>query len=326
MCELPKSFKWIESMKKYEGNPIIRPNGKWAADMVFNPAAVVYDNRVHLLCRCINLADKRREKSWSVSSLVWARSDDGINFTLDDESFLYPDENCKYVGGFEDPRIVYIPDEDIYLLTYTGVAFESDGSLNAPCLLATSKDLEHWEFHGEKFPERAVCIINKKINGRYYGYYGNSNEYITWSDDLINWHNDGDILMRPRPDKFDSVLCEGACPPIITDDGILFIYNGAAKIEQTKEYSQKKFGMTSYANSYMYSTGWALIDKNDPTKLIARCDEPFLSPEECFECYGLVNFTIFSGGHVEFDNKHFLYYGACDTRIGVAISDMISAD
>lgn len=319
--KLPSSFSWVENLKKYEGNPIIRPHGKWAADMVFNPAAVVRDGQVMLLCRCINLADKRRKLNWSVSSLVWARSNDGIHFTLDDEPFLYSDEDCKYTGGYEDPRIAYIPEEGLYLLTYTGISFEDDGTLNAPCLLATSKDLVSWEFHGETFPERAVCIIEEKINGRYWGYYGNSNIFIAWSDDLISWHSDGDVLMEPREGKFDSVLCEGACSPIVSDEGILFIYNGATSIDRAEEYSLKKFGMTVYANFEMYSTGWVLIDKNDPTKVIARCDEPFLEPSECFECYGLTNFTIFSGGHVELGGKHFLYYGACDTRIGVAISD-----
>ena len=60
--DLPQNFAWVESMKKYEGNPIIRPHGKWAADLFFNPAAIVKDDQVLLLCRCVNLADKRRGK------------------------------------------------------------------------------------------------------------------------------------------------------------------------------------------------------------------------------------------------------------------------
>lgn len=319
--KLPKSFEWINKLKKYDKNPIIRPSGRWAADLVFNPAAVVNGDEVWLLCRCVNLADKRRDVNWSISSLVWAKSKDGINFKLDDEPFLYPDENCKYTGGFEDPRLVFIPEEKVYLLTYTGISFEKDGTLKAPGLLAMSKDLEHWDFLGEKFPARAVCIINKKINGKYWGYYGNTNKYITCSSDLKNWHCGGEILISPREGKFDSELCEGAAPPIVSEEGILFIYNGATTIKATEEYSEKCFGMKTYTDWGMYSTGWVLVDKDDPKKVIARCDEPFLVPFESFECYGLVHFTIFSGGCVEFKGRHFLYYGACDTRIGVAISE-----
>lgn len=321
MSKLPKSFEWVERLKKYEGNPIIRPHGKWAADLIFNPAAVVKDDQVWLLCRCINLGEKRRKYAWSNSSLVWAKSDDGVNFVLDDEPFLYADGNSEFVGGYEDPRIVYIPEEKLYLLTYTAISYKEDGKLAAPGYLAISKDLENWEFLGEKFPSRAVCIINKKINGKYWGYYDNSDKYITWSEDLINWHHDGEKLIERRPGYFDSDVCEGACPPIVSDEGILFIYNGSTSIENTKKYSKEKFGHLCYTDFGMYSTGWVLIDRNDPKKVIARCEEPFLVPEECFECYGLVEFTIFSGGHVEFKGKHYLYYGACDTRIGVAIAD-----
>lgn len=322
---LPNSFKWVKNFKRYEGNPIIRPGGEWAADLIFNPAAIVKDDTVMLLCRGVNLAHKRRSINWSVSCLIWARSKDGIHFELDDKPFLYPDENSEYTGGYEDPRIVYIPEEKLYLLTYTGVKWTEDGKLDAPCLLAVSKDLENWEFLGEKFPARAVCIINERIDGKYWGYYGNSNKYITWSEDLINWHSDGEILIRPRrdsnPEYFDSCICEGACPPIVSDEGILFIYNGATSIESTKEYSKKNFGMKSYTDWGMYSTGWVLIDRNDPKKVIARSEEPFLAPYESYECYGMVYFTIFSGGCVEFKGKHFLYYGACDNRIGVAIAE-----
>ena len=318
---LPKSFEWVNRLKKYSGNPIIRPQGKWAADLIFNPAAIVKDDEVRLLCRCVNLKEKRRDKSWSVSSLVWARSKDGINFTLDDEPLFYSDENCKYEGGFEDPRIVYIPEEKLYLLTYTGVSFEKDGTLNAPGLLAVSKDLDNWELLGEKFPSRAVCIIDRKINGKYWGYYDNTNKYITWSEDLINWHFEKQTLIEKRDGYFDECVCEGACPPIWSEEGILFIYNGACGIEATKKYAPETFGTACYAYPGMYSTGWVLIDKDDPTKVISRCEKPFLIPYEGYECYGFVNFTIFSGGHVEFKGKHYLYYGACDNKICVAVAD-----
>ena len=320
--KIPKAYEWINRLKRYEGNPIIRPHGKWAADLIFNPAAVVKDGQVWLLCRCVNLGEKRKPYSWSTSALVWAKSDDGLNFVLDDEPLLYPDEDSIYVGGFEDPRIVYIPEEKVYLLTYTGVSYKPDGKLYAPGMLAISKDLEHWDFYGEKFPGRAICIISEKINGKYWGYYGNSNKFITWSEDLINWHNDGEVLLKPRGGYFDEVLCEGACPPIISDEGILFIYNGATTIEATKKYAREVIENDAYTMFGMYSTGWALIDRNNPKNVIARSDKPFLAPFEEYECYGMVYHTIFSGGCIEFKGKHYLYYGACDNRICVEVEDI----
>lgn len=55
---LPAEFDWVRNFKKYDGNPIIRPQGKWAADMIFNPAAIVKDGRVGLLCRAVNLEEQ----------------------------------------------------------------------------------------------------------------------------------------------------------------------------------------------------------------------------------------------------------------------------
>lgn len=161
--KLPKTFEWINRMKKYEGNPIIRPNGKWAADLVFNPAAIVKDDQVLLLCRAVNLADKRRSVNWSISSLIWARSKDGIHFELDDEPFLYPDENSEYTGGFEDPRIVYISEEKLYLLTYTGVKWNEDGSLNAPASSPYQKIWKIGSFWAKSSQAVPFALLTKRL-------------------------------------------------------------------------------------------------------------------------------------------------------------------
>jgi predicted GH43/DUF377 family glycosyl hydrolase len=314
MFTLPEEFSWINKLKKYEGNPIIRPHGKLAADLIFNPAAVVHEGRVGLLCRCVNFEDKPMPEpdgtinNWSVSSLVWAWSDDGINFILDQEPFLKPDKDSPYRGGFEDPRICWIEDEQIWALTYTGVR----NLENTPGLIAFSRDLVNWDFAGESFPERAVVITPKKINGRYYAYYGNSSLFSSWSEDLRTWHTENKPVLSPCAGSFDDMLCEAAVQPIISKDGILVLYNGAKRIKECPMYSY----------GYEYSVGWALFDKDDPEKLIARCDKPFLVPDCPVDYYGLSTYTVFSNGHVKFNGRHFLYYGSSDTRIGVAIEEV----
>ena len=309
MSVLPKEFKWVEKLKKYEGNPIIRPHGDVAADMIFNPASVVHNNRVGLLCRAINFNDIPRSdpctggKNWSVSSLVWGWSDDGINFTLDDKPFLKPDENSKYPGGFEDPRLQYIEDEKLWVLTYTGVINPS----RTPGLIALSKDLENWEFLGEVFPDRAVVITPRKINGKYYAYYGNSSIFSAYSEDLRTWHTENKPVLSPSKYGYDSLLCESAVQPIMSDNGILLIYNGACNTRER-----------TYSYRYEYSICWALFDAKDPEKLIAKCTEPILVPEAPHEIFGLSGYSLFASGLVEFNGKHHLYYGCSDVRIGVA--------
>ena len=316
---LPDEFKWVNSFKRYEGNPIIRPQGEYAADQIFNPAAIVHDGKVALLCRCINYADKPKGYNWGVSSLTWAWSDNGTDFVLDDEPFIKADKDSEYGGGFEDPRLVWIPEEELYVLTYTGVKTY----FNAPGLIALSKDLKNWEFLGEAFPERAVCIIPKKINGKYWAYYGNSSIFVSWSEDLRTWHTERQAVVVQRPGMFDEHICEGLAAPIYSDKGILFMYNGATKDRANYDYT-KKLGITEYLahrTESIYSIGWALLDPNDPTKLISRCDEPVLEPTELYELFGHTGFTVFGCGLVKFNGKYHMYYGCNDNRIAVAIEE-----
>lgn len=312
-----EAIKRIERLKKYEGNPIIRPQGKYAGDCIFNPGAIVYNGRIGLLCRCINLENKCTDNNWSVSTLVWAWSDDGINFELDDEPVLAPDKDSIYKGGFEDPRLVYMEEEDLYVLTYTGV--KNDRVF--PGMIAFSKDLYNWELGGEVFPSRAVVIVSQKINGKYWAYYDNSTIKIAWSEDLRNWQTEKEAVVECRKGFFDETLCEAAGNIIITDNGLLLVYNGASNGEYMKKYFE---GFPCYRQKSveaMYSTGWVLFDKNNPEKVIARSDEPFLKPEYGYEIYGLVEYTVFSEGLVEFNGKYHLYFGCADTSIGVAIED-----
>ncbi len=62
MYKLPEEFQWVNKLKKYEGNPIIRPQGRIAADNIFNPAAAVHNGKVHLLCSAVNPNDTPKEK------------------------------------------------------------------------------------------------------------------------------------------------------------------------------------------------------------------------------------------------------------------------
>lgn len=316
--QLPESLSWVNRFKKYSGNPILRPQGDGcAADAIFNPAAIVHDGKVKLLCRAINMARPRPKDNWSVSSLVWAESDDGFHFKLADRPAFDPDENSPYQGGFEDPRLVEIDGK--YILTFTGV---KDAG-HTPGMMAVSDDLEHWDVLGEVLPGRAIAIVNQKIGGKYWAYWGNDPaEHLAWSEDLRTWHVHDQPAFTSRPGCFDGLLCEAAAAPIVTDDGILLFYNGAASHADARAYAERVLPMYEAPHQYnLYSTGWALFDRNDPTRLIARCDRPILEPYEIYELFGIANYTVFSQGFVDFKGKKLIYFGCADMRIGVAVAE-----
>ena len=313
--QLPSELAWVGKLEKAGCNPIIRPQrGGPAADAVFNPAAIVHNGRVGLLCRAIDFTRKPSgPDNWSVSTLVWAWSDDGFNFVLDDAPAFDPEPDSPYQGGFEDPRLVKAGDE--YVLTFTGVR-DFD---RTPGLIAFSRDLKHWEWGGEVLPGRAIAIVNEKIDGWYYGYWGNSSVFLARSRDLRSWELLKEPALRPRSGYFDELLCESAAPPLLTDDGILLFYNGDRGRFPARRFARGV--MPCYVHDILwtcYSTGWALFDRSDPARLIARSAEPVLVPDCLYEIFGISFYTVFAQGYVEFKGRRFLYYGCADMRIGVA--------
>lgn len=168
---------------KYEENPILTPRGNsWEAKDVFNPAAWSDGEKIYMLYRG---EDSTGIGEWNGTSRIGlATSTDGINFEREAESVYEPIDEWELPGGTEDPRIVKI--DDTFYMTYTAYDGET-----ARLALASSPDLHNWNRHGLLFPDwgwsKAGAIVPRKINERYWMYFGDTNIWIAWSEDLIHW-------------------------------------------------------------------------------------------------------------------------------------------
>ena len=309
---------WGGGFEKYEGNPILSPQGTgFEAKATFNPAVILVDGTFYMFYRA---EDWTGEGKWNgQSTLGLARSKDGIKFWRRSEPVIVPSQSYEIPGGCEDPRIVKI--DGTYYLTYTSY----DGKTARLCL-ATSKDLINWKKHGPILPNwgwsKSGAIVPQKINGKYWMYFGDSNIWVATSKDLIHWQAIKEPVMRPREGYFDEELVEPGPPPIITEDGILLICNGNIPKARAIELGRKENrGMIR-----QYGTGWALFSLDDPTKLTARCSTPFLTPTEDFEKMGQIGDVVFSEGLVNKYGRWYLYYGCADTYVGVAIADETHLD
>jgi predicted GH43/DUF377 family glycosyl hydrolase len=167
------------------------------------------------------------------------------------------------------------------------------------------------------------------VNGKYWMYWGESNIYAAQSDDLINWYpvEETDPAMKrydtlrqyeafkavfsPREGMFDSYLVEPGPQALLTEKGILFIYNS----RNDPERGDKSLAPGTYA------AGQVLIDRNDPLKVIDRTEKYFIAPDKPYEITGNVNNVCFLEGLVYFKNKWFLYYGTADSKIAVAVAE-----
>ena len=323
-------------------DPITNNTVNWEERNVLNPTAIVKNNKVYLLYRA--------QDSMGTSRIGMAISEDGLNFKKMPEPIFFPDEDTMkvyewnykkgtteqknseacyfcYFDGVEDPRIVQSDTGD-YIMTYTSY----DGK-TARLSIASSKDLLTWVKHGlvlnsEKYKDtwsKAGAIVStlqgnnmvaKKIDGKYWMYFGDTSIFMAYSEDLIHWEVAENAeskkmisVLHPRMGYFDSRLVEPGPYALITDDGILLIYNGS---------NAENFNDTNLPK-YTYAAGQALFDKTAPYKLIDRTDNYFIHPDKDYEKVGEVNEVCFVEGLVYFKDQWFLYYGTADSKIAVAI-------
>jgi len=323
--------------------PILQNEVRWEEKDVFNPASAVKGDTVFLLYRAEDTIGKYN----GTSRIGLAYSLDGYHFEKEEEPVLFPDNDVykkyEWEGGCEDPRLVE-DEKGTYYMTYT--SYDGD---KARLFVATSKDLRHWTKHGSVFQKagdeyvamwsKAGSIVSRqengrmiatKINGKYWMYWGESNIYMATSNNLIDWSpvletNPQKMqldtmrkytvafqtLFSTREGKFDSELVEPGPPAIITEQGILFIYNS----KNSPTFGDKNLAPGTYA------AGQIILDKNDPTKVLYRMDNWFITPDKPFEITGQVNNVCFVEGLAFFKDKWLLYYGTADSKIAVAESD-----
>jgi predicted GH43/DUF377 family glycosyl hydrolase len=304
--------------------PILNQEVKWEEKDVFNPAAVVRDEKIYLLYR----AEDKIGKFAGTSRLGLAESDDGLHFIKRSVPVFYPDNDSlkifEWEGGVEDPRIVESEDST-YVLTYTAY----DGNI-ARLMLATSRDLIQWTKHGTVLQgqykntwsksgaivarQAGSRIVAERINGKYWMYFGDTDLFMVTSEDLVHWNpvaENGNLksVLKPRSGYFDSRLVESGPYALIKDEGILLLYNGM----------NLDTGGDPSLPSGSYCGGQALFDKNDPTHILHRLEENFIRPDKPYEIAGQVNQVCFMEGLVPFRGKWFLYYGTADSKIAVAV-------
>ena len=161
----------------------------------------------------------------TLSTIRVARSPDGINFTMEDQPFLYPClPSMQY--GCEDARAHRI--EGLYYVNYTAISL--DGWATALC---TTSDFRSVSRQGIIFypPDKDVSLFPEKINGRYWALHRQHNEgfgkpsiWISSSPNLLEWGQHY-CLIRPRENEWERIKIGGGATPIRTNRGWLEVYH-----------------------------------------------------------------------------------------------------
>lgn len=313
--------------------PVQKKPVPWEGNDTFNPGAAVHKGKIVVMYRAEdNFGEGIGRRT---SRLGYASSEDGLHFRRSPRPVFYPDNDAQKIhewpGGCEDPRIA-VTEDGLYVMFYT-----QWNRKTARLAVATSRNLKDWTKHGPAFEEayggkfydmfcKSASVVTEirdgkqviaKIDGKYWMYWGERFINVATSDNLVDWtpmlDENGDILkiVSPRKGFFDSEFTECGPPAVITDRGILLVYNGK---------NSRGAGRDRRYTPGSYCAGQLLFDRNDPAKLLGRLDEPFFVPEAPFEKSGQYpDGTVFVEGLVYHHGKWFLYYGCADSRVSVAV-------
>lgn len=291
---------------RFDGNPILTPE-KWPypVNAVMNPAAITLNGETLLLVR---VEDMR-----GFSHLTVARSADGFtNWQIDSSPTMLADQNSREERwGLEDPRIIWLEEQKQFAITYT--SFSEGGPTVS---LAITKNFRTFARLGALLPpeDKDACLFPRRFKGRFALIHrpivrGQAHMWISFSPDLKHW-GDHRPLVKTRNAYWDGHRVGLACQPIETEHGWMMFYHG----------------VRNTTAGALYRMGVALLDLEEPWRVLRRSDEWILGPREIYERVGDVGGVVFPTGvtiRKETDQLN-LYYGAADCTVAVATAKLSS--
>ncbi len=283
-------------------NPLITAkNIPYQVNTVFNAGAADLGDEVVLLLRI--------ESTSGRSHLTVAKSKDGItNWQVEDRALMHAGEGHRYEEfGLEDCRITWMEELGFWALTYTSY------TEHGPAIgIAKTNDFCSVERIGIAYPpeNKDAVLFPGKINDLYAMLHrpsvGGGSIWIGYSPDLIFWGKSNVVLPIHGGPWWDGKRVGAGLPPIKTDKGWLLIYHGVKQMP----------------SGPIYRMGAALLDLENPHKLIARARRWVLAPEEPYERVGDVPNVVFPCGGFVRGNELWVYYGAADSSICLATANL----
>ena len=295
-----------------ERNPIVSAADlPYPAHAVFNPGAAGFKGTTLLLAR---VEDFRGHSHFAVGHSLDGERD----WFFDPQPALLgdPERYPEDAWGIEDPRIVRLPELGLYAATFT--SYSKAGPLVS---LALTSDFVSFERRGPIRPpdDKDAALFPRRFGGNWLLLHrpardGRADIMLSRSPDLSHWSQPELVLPARAGGWWDAGKVGLGPPPLETRAGWLLLYHG---VRQT-------------ASGALYRSGLALLDLDDPSRLIARTDEWLLGPEAPYERIGDVPNVVFPSGWVldPTGKQVSVYYGAADTVIGLAtasLADLLSA-
>ncbi len=274
------------------------PSSEWECYNVFNPSVIHREGLFHMHYRAQGL-------DW-ISRIGYAVSVDGVHWNRLRHPVLSPQEPAEALG-VEDPRVVEL--DGTFYMTYTAFGRASGSpTVAGGCItpmIARSDNLLSWRRIGSLTcgnDNKDHVLFPRCIGGRYMALHRpRPKVWLAESTDLVSWPKERmRELFGPRENSWWENTCVGANGvPLETEEGWLLLYH-------------------AYDSDHTYRFGVALLDLDDPGKVIRRPREPIFWPEEAWELRGDTPNVVFSNGSVVVGDTLYVYYGGADHAIGLA--------
>ncbi|MBR6394316.1 MAG: glycoside hydrolase family 130 protein [Ruminococcus sp.] len=286
---------------RYSENPIIDRNPLPNVARIFNSAVLPYGDGF--------IGVFRGEQRDGIPHIYLGRSNDAVHWEFESERIQFTDKNGElFMPKYAyDPRLIKV--EDTYYIMWC-----QDG-YGATIGIAQTKDFKTFvRLENPFLPyNRNAVLFPRKINGNYVmlsrpcdnGHTAFGDIFLSESPDMEFWGRHRHVMGRSE-NWWENLKIGGGAAPIETDKGWLLFYHG----------------VVNTCNGYVYSIGAAILDINEPSRVLHRCKNYILAPEEWYEergfvpnvCFPCATLTDADTGRIA------IYYGCADSYVGVAFT------
>ncbi len=286
-------------MWRYSNNPVIRRNAIPSSNSIFNSAVIPFQGKFAGVFRC----DYRSR----FANLHFGESDDGLDWRINHERIRFQSEDPEINADVfaYDPRVCRIGSR--HYITWCN-AFHGQPVV---ALGYTDDFKTYHQLENAFLPfNRNGVLFPKMIGGKFLmlsrpsdnGHTPFGDIYLSESPDLCHWGKHR--LVMTRRGCWEGVKIGAGPTPIETSEGWLLFYHG----------------VLNSCNGLVYSIGAALLDLENPKKVICRSKNYLLSPQAPYECAGDVpNVTFPCAALSDADTGRMaIYYGCADTVTGLA--------
>lgn len=306
-----KNIPWQEKPEGFEGvvwrhnnNPIIDWNPTKKSARIFNSAVLPYEDGFIGVFR----ADHKNGRP----QLHLGRSTDALNWDIEDEEIHWVDEQGNdYQPSYAyDPRLVKI--DDTYYIVWScdfgGAALGLGMTKDFKTFVRLENPFIPFNRNGVLFPRKVndkFLLLSRPSDS---GHTPFGDIFLSESPDLVHWGRHRRVMTKGGQGWWQGTKIGSGATPIETSEGWLMFYHG----------------VSGTCNGFVYSMGAAILDKDNPSKVLYRTRDYLLTPEKEYEITGFVPNVAFPCATLQDPEtgRIAIYYGAADTYVAVAYAQV----